>query len=91
MRVLDNSKIHGIRNTFGRDANDILDNSMSNDNVSLSSSNYETIKKIRHLLSEEKIADARRLRDTLQIEGLYAPLLEIDLFIQRRERELIDA
>lgn len=88
MRVLDNGKTHGIRNTFGRDANDILDNSMSNDNV-LSSSNYETIKKIRHLLSEEKIEEARDLRDELQIEGLYAPLLEIDLFIQRRERESI--
>jgi len=78
-----NGKIYGVSDTFGHDDADDMLRIMG-----LQSEVRETIKKIHLLLKNNNIAEAKEIRNTITTEGTFAPLLEIDLFINRKERQL---
>jgi hypothetical protein len=44
------------------------------------------IKEIHRLLAQNKISEAKEIRTKIDVEGISTPLLEIDLYIQRKEK-----
>ena len=85
IRVISDKKIYGVRDTFGHDdADDMLEI------MGVKSEIRSRIKEIHRLLSRNKIVEAKEIRNRIVTEGTFAPLLEIDLFIQRKERMLYE-
>lgn len=83
IRSIENGKIYGVSDTFGHDDADDMLRIMG-----VTSKTREDIKKIHRLLRENKIEEAKAIRESIKTEGTFAPLLEIDLFIKRKERVL---
>jgi predicted ATP-binding protein involved in virulence len=83
IRSIENGKIYGVSDTFGHDDADDMLRIMG-----VTSDTREKIKKIHRLLRENKIQEAKTERQSIETEGIFAPLLEIDLFIKRKERLL---
>jgi predicted ATP-binding protein involved in virulence len=83
IRAIENEKIYGVSDTFGHDDADDMLRIMG-----VTSKTRENIKKIHRFLRENKIEEAKAIRATIETEGTFAPLLEIDLFIKRKERVL---
>jgi predicted ATP-binding protein involved in virulence len=83
IRSIENGKIYGVSDTFGHDDADDMLRIMG-----VTSKTRENIKKIHRFLRENKIEEAKAIRATIETEGTFAPLLEIDLFIKRKERVL---
>jgi predicted ATP-binding protein involved in virulence len=83
IRAIENEKIYGVSDTFGHDDADDMLRIMG-----VTSKTRENIKKIHRFLRENKIEEAKAIRATVETEGTFAPLLEIDLFIKRKERVL---
>jgi predicted ATP-binding protein involved in virulence len=78
---IDDGKIFGVRDTFGHDdADDMLSL------MGVESEVRQKIQKIHRLLRVNQIVEAKIIRNTIVTEGTFPPLLEIDLFIQRKER-----
>jgi predicted ATP-binding protein involved in virulence len=86
IRHIDKGKIYGVRDTFGHDNTDEMLRIMG-----LKSELGDKIKKIHRLLNSNKIEEAKSIRQKIVTEGIYTPLLEIDLFIQRKEEMLHEA
>jgi predicted ATP-binding protein involved in virulence len=81
IRSIENGQVYGVSDTFGHaDADDMLRL------MGFQSKTREKIRTIHRLLHENKIQEAKDLRATIETEGTFAPLLEIDLFIRRKER-----
>jgi hypothetical protein len=72
--------VHGASDTFGHDDADYILRVMG-----VKSETREKIKTIHRLLKQGKITEAKSLRNTIETEGDFSPLLEIDLFIKRKE------
>jgi predicted ATP-binding protein involved in virulence len=83
IRSIENGKIYGVSDTFGHDDADDMLRIMG-----VKSDTREKIKEIHRLLRENKIEEAKAIRTGITTEGTFAPLLEIDLFIKRKERVL---
>jgi predicted ATP-binding protein involved in virulence len=81
IRSIENGKIYGVSDTFGHDDADDMLRIMG-----VKSDTREKIKEIHRLLRENKIEEAKAIRTGITTEGTFAPLLEIDLFIKRKER-----
>lgn len=81
IRLIENSSVYGVSDTFGHDDADDMLRIMG-----FQSKTREKIRKIHLLLHDNKIQEAKELRNTIETEGTFAPLLEIDLFIRRKER-----
>ncbi len=80
IRVLDNGHIFGIRDSFGHSEEEMLEE------MGGQSERKKLIKEIHRLLAQNKISEAKEKRAKIEVEGDFAPLLEIDLFIQRKEK-----
>jgi predicted ATP-binding protein involved in virulence len=79
IRSIEKGKVYGVRDTYGHeDADDMLQI------MGLQSVTRQKIKQIHLLLRENKIVEAQNIRNTIVAEGTFTPLLEIDLFIQRK-------
>jgi predicted ATP-binding protein involved in virulence len=82
IRSIEKGKVYGLRDTYGhQDADDMLQL------MGFQSVTRQKIKQIHLLLRENKIAEAQSIRNTIVAEGIFTPLLEIDLFIQRKLRK----
>lgn len=72
-------QIYGVRDTFGHeDADDMLAI------MGVKSVIQQKVKQIHRFLRENKMEEAQKIRNTIVTEGTFTPLLEIDLFIQRK-------
>jgi predicted ATP-binding protein involved in virulence len=83
IRSIENGKVYGVSDTFGHDDADDMLRIMG-----VKSDTREKIKEIHRLLRKNKIEEAKAIRTGITTEGTFAPLLEIDLFIKRKERVL---
>lgn len=82
IRAIEDRNIFGVGDTFGHeDADDMLRI------MGFETQTRQKIKKIHRLLALNKIGEAKIIRNSIITEGVFAPLLEIDLFIQRKERQ----
>jgi predicted ATP-binding protein involved in virulence len=78
---ISDGNIYGVRDTFGHDdADDMLYL------MGVESPLRQKIQTIHRLLRVNHIAEAKTIRNTIVTEGTFPPLLEIDMFIQRKER-----
>lgn len=83
IRTIENKKIYGVRETLGHADEEMLDI------MGATSERKIKIREIHRLLAQNKILEAKEIRAKINVEGVSAPLLEIDLYIKRKEKVVI--
>lgn len=86
IRAIENGTVYSVSDTFGHDDADDMLRIMG-----VESENQKKIKAIHLLLRVDKIDEAKAIRQTIVTEGAFTPLLEIDLFIKRKEKQVHEA
>lgn len=84
IRTIENGNVYGVHDTFGHeDADDMLKI------MGFEPELRKKIKTIHKLLALNKVEEAKSIREGIITEGVFAPLLEIDLFIQRKMKKTV--